>query len=143
MAGKDQQNSAEFNAKLAVREQRYHRQHHAGKETEHRNGLKNIEQGDHETFGAPVVSGDIAVDQSKGQAQYVGDADPQHGEQRIHRQRVRAQIDFNLGRKRSAPIAGQHHHAVKQRQTKSEDGDIGEQRPVGTRKRQPGQTKRP
>jgi hypothetical protein len=72
---KNEKNRAEFEAHLAVREERDHGQHDAGKKTEHRDGLQNIEERDEDDFGAFGAGRQVAIGKREGQAQRVSNAD--------------------------------------------------------------------
>ena len=73
MPGEDEQDRSHLDADLVMREQRDHRQHHAGQKAEHGNRLQDVEQRNHDALGARVIGGDIAVNQREGQREDVGD----------------------------------------------------------------------
>src|SRR5712664_4333416 len=83
---KNEQNGAEFGAKLAVRKNRDHGEHDSRQEAEHGDRLKNIQQRNHDDFGAPGAGGDVAVGQSKNQAQCIGHADSNEGVKSVERE---------------------------------------------------------
>jgi hypothetical protein len=72
---KNEQDGAEFDAELAVRKNCHHGQHHSRQEAEHGDGLQNIQQRNHDDFGAPGAGRDITVSKRKNQAERVRDAD--------------------------------------------------------------------
>ncbi len=70
---KNEQDGAEFGAELAVRKNRDHGEHDSRQEAEHGDRLKNIQQRNHDHFGAARAGGDVAVSESKNQAQRIRD----------------------------------------------------------------------
>src|SRR6266851_3832033 len=75
LARKDEQDGAEFDAELLVRKDGDHREHDSRQEAEHRNRLQNVQQWNQDDFSAPRAGGDVAVSESKNQAQRIRDAD--------------------------------------------------------------------
>ena len=53
LAGEDKQNRTELDAELPVRKNRDHGEHDSRQEAEHGDGLENIQQRNHDHFGAP------------------------------------------------------------------------------------------
>src|SRR3979490_2125320 len=74
LAREDEQDGAELDAELAVRKDRDHGEHDSRQEAEHGDGLENIQQRNHDDFGAPGAGGDVTVGESKNQAECVSDA---------------------------------------------------------------------
>src|SRR6267143_116465 len=86
LARKDEQNGAELDAELAVRKDRDHGEHDSRQEAEHGDGLENIQQRNHDDFGAPGAGGDVTVGESKNQAERVGDADAKERVKSVERE---------------------------------------------------------
>src|SRR5260370_1548455 len=86
LARKDEQNGTELHAELAVRKNRHHGEHDSRQEAEHGDGLENIQQRNHDDFGAPGAGRDVAVGESKNQAQHIRDADSNEGVQSVERE---------------------------------------------------------
>ena len=66
LSGEDEHDGAEFEAELASGEESDHGEHYAGKKAEHRDGLEDVQDGDHEGFDALVIGGDVAVGKGEG-----------------------------------------------------------------------------
>ena len=71
--------------------QRHHGQHDSGKKAEHRDGLENVEQRNHDALRLGVIGRDVPIDQSEGKREDVGHRDAQQGIGRIHRKHGRAE----------------------------------------------------
>ncbi len=80
LSGEDEDDGTEFQAKLAGGKQGDHGEHDAGQKAEHRDGLEDVQNGDHEGFGALVVGGDVAVGEGESQAEHVSH---RHAHQRV------------------------------------------------------------
>src|SRR6266403_1695020 len=83
---KDEQDGAELDAELAVRKDRDHGEHDARQEAEHGDGLENIQQRNHDDSGAPGAGSDVAVSESKDQAQCISNADARERIQSVKRE---------------------------------------------------------
>ncbi len=77
LPGKNEQDRAQLDPQLTSREKRGHGQHHARKEAQYWDGLQNVEQRNHEAFGARTVSSDISVADREEQAQHISQRDAQ------------------------------------------------------------------
>jgi hypothetical protein len=58
-------------------------EHDTGKETQYRNGLQNVEQGNHHTFGLRPISSDVPIHQRKSEAQQIRGSDAEDGIGRV------------------------------------------------------------
>ena len=103
-----------FDAQLTAGEERHHRQHDAGKKTEYRDRLQDVEQRNHEALGPRIVGGDVTVDQRECQAEQVGDRDAQQRISGVGRQGPEAARDFDLWREGPEPGAADDQHAIEQ-----------------------------
>ena len=68
LPGEDEQDGSGFDSQLPAGEQGYHRQHDTGQETEHGNGLQDIEQRNHEALSPGIVGGNVSVDEREREA---------------------------------------------------------------------------
>src|SRR5882762_6691552 len=105
LACKDEQNGAELDAELAVRKDRDHGKHDSRQETEHGDGLENIQQRNHDDFGAPGAGGDIAIGESKNQAERISRADSNERVKGIEWQVVRILRNLDVGMDGTEPGA--------------------------------------
>src|SRR5216684_2123950 len=97
LAREDEQDGTEFDAELAVRKDRDHGEHDSRQEAEHGDGLENIQQRDHDDFGAPGAGGDVAVGESKNQAQCVGHADSNERVKSVEREDAGILRNLDMG----------------------------------------------
>jgi len=65
-----------------------HGEHDGGQETEYRNGLENVEEGDHPGLNTLVVSGGVSVADSEREREQVGDAHAHDGVKSVERKRA-------------------------------------------------------
>jgi len=69
-----------------VRKDRDHGEHDSRQEAEHGDGLENIQQRNHDDSGAPGAGSDVAVSESKDQAQCISNADARERIQSVKRE---------------------------------------------------------
>src|SRR6202171_1479169 len=105
LAREDQQDGAELDAELAVRKDRDHGQHDSRQEAEHWDGLKNIQQRNHNDFGAPRTGRDVAVGESKNQAQCISNADARERIQSVKREDAGILRNLDVGMDGAEPGA--------------------------------------
>jgi hypothetical protein len=65
LPGEDEQDAAEFYAEFAVGKDGDHSEHHAGKKTQHRDGLENVQERNHDDFGAARACGNVTISESE------------------------------------------------------------------------------
>ena len=112
LAGEDEQDGAHLDAELARGKQRDHRQHDAGKKAEHRDGLQDVEHGDHEGFDPRVIGGEVAVADGEDEAEQIGDADADDGVEGVERERAGRLRDLRRGYGMAEPVAARQDDAV-------------------------------
>ncbi len=101
LAGEDEHDRTQLHTQLPGGKQRHHGEHDAGEKAQYRDGLQDIQHGDHHHLHATVVSGDVTVGDRKYQAQHVRDG---HAHQRV---------EGVSGQRRGRPrdVGGRSHHA--------------------------------
>jgi len=105
LARKDEQDGAELDAELAVRKNCHHGEHDSRQEAEHGDGLENIQQRNHDDFGAPGAGRDVAVGQSKNQAQHIRDANSSERIQSVEREDAGILRNLDVGMDGTEPGA--------------------------------------
>src|SRR5229473_1659530 len=85
LSRENQQDGTEFDPQLAVRKKGDHGEHDAGQKAQHRNGLEDVQQRNHDDFGAAGAGGDVAKCESENEAERVGDADTHQRVKRVKR----------------------------------------------------------
>src|SRR5713101_3012047 len=137
LAGEDQQDGTEFDAKLAVREQGHHGQHHSGKKTEHGNGLQDVEQRNQDHFGAPRTGGQVPIAQSKNETEGVSHADAHQRIKSVERKVARILRNPHLGMDRPKPSAPDRVNPKNHGKDKKKNGNVDQESPARAQPRGP------
>src|SRR6266481_5008167 len=85
LSRENEQDGTEFDPQLAVRKKGDHGEHDAGQKAQHRNRLEDVQQRNHDDFGAAGAGGDVAKCESENEAEHVGDADAHQRVKRVKR----------------------------------------------------------
>ena len=128
LAGEDQHDRTQLHAQLPGGEQRHHGQHHAGQEAQHRDGLQNIQHGDHHRLHALVVSGDVAVGDGEDQAQHVRHAPCAPASRRRKRAAPRASAKSGRPASPRPPVAHHGEHGVDAGEDRREHQQVHQRR---------------
>ena len=112
-----------------MREKGDHGQHHAGKETEHGNRLQNVEQRNHDHFGAARAGREIAESQSKDQTDGVGDDHAHQRVQGVKRKVARILRNLRLGMSGTEPGVANGVDSKNGGKYKQKNSDIDQQSP--------------
>ncbi len=137
LARKDEQDGAKLDTELPVRKDRDHGEHDSRQETEHRDGLKNIQQRNQDHFGATGTGGDISVGESEYQAERVGHADSEERVQSVERENMWILRNLDAGMDRAKPGTANRVDSKNRRAHKKKNGDINQERPAPARARGP------
>src|ERR1039458_7089525 len=137
LSGKNEQDGPHLDAQLTSGEKRGHSQHHTGKEAQYRNGLQNVEQGNHETFRSRTIGRNVAVGDSEEQAQDIGQRDTQQRVSGIHRKRAEAAADLDMRSEGAEPVVSDLHDAIEECQPGGKHDEVGQARHAGTRQDRP------
>ncbi len=129
LAGEDEDDRTELDAKLAVGEKRDHGQHHARKKTKNRDGLQNIEERDEDDLRLFGARGNIAIGEREEHAQPVRHAKTHQRIQRVERQSARALRDFDFGGDWSKPGVTNGVDAVDGGKDEKKNKNIDQERP--------------
>jgi hypothetical protein len=133
LPGEDQQDGAQLNANLAVRKNSHHGQHHTGQKTEHWDGLQNIQQGNHDDFGAARLCGDITVRQSEEQAEQIRDGDTHEGVEGVQRKDSWILRDLRLRGNGTEPGTADGVYTVDGGKNKKKNRDVDEESEIPPR----------
>ena len=139
LAGEDEHDRTQLHAQLPRGEQRHHGEHDAGEKAQHRDGLEDIQHGDHHHLHAPVVGGDVAVGDGKHQAQQVRRGHPNQGVEGIRRQRRRRSRDVGGRRYHPHPIPHRGEHGIDARQDRREHQNVHQDGPIAVANQRPAQ----
>src|SRR5216683_2303598 len=134
---KNEQDGAEFGAELAVRKNRDHGEHHSRQEAEHGDRLKNIQQRNHDHFGAAGAGGDVAVSERKNQAECIRDADSNERVQSVERQDAWILRNLRVWTDRAEPGTADGIDTKNRRENKKKNRDVDKKGPAPARARGP------
>ncbi len=99
--------------------------------------MQNVEQRNHEAFGARAVGGDVSVADREEQAEHVGQRDAQQRIRGIDRKVAGAATDLDQRFEGAEPGAADFHNAIEERQAAGKHDEVGQARRAGTRQHRP------
>src|SRR5467141_2457553 len=137
LAREDEQDGAELDAELAVRKDRDHGEHDSRQEAEHGDGLENIQQRNHDDFGAPGAGSDVTVGESKNQAQCVSDADSKERVKSVEREDAGILRNLDVRMDGAEPGTADRIDAKNCGADKKKNGNVDEECPAPARARGP------
>src|SRR5713101_4135810 len=85
LSRENEQDGTEFDPQLTVRKKGDHGEHDAGQKAQHRNRLEDVQQRNHDDFGAAGAGGDVTKCESENEAEHIGDADAHQRVKRVKR----------------------------------------------------------
>ena len=94
LTSEDEQDDAHLDAHLVTRHKGNHGENERREEAEDRDGLKNVQDGNHPWLDARIVCGEVAIADSKSKRKEVGDGD---ANDRIESVSGRAEMECEMG----------------------------------------------
>ena len=130
LAGEDEEDDAEFNAELVAGDKGDHGEDDWREEAEDRDGLEDVEGGDHPGLDAGVVGGDVSVGDGEGKREDVGDADADDGVEGVDGQGADGVGDGDDGDGGAHPIGAEVDDGEEEGEAAGGDADVDDEGPT-------------